>query len=86
VPRYYFHVFDGYSEPDDTGTEFPDIYTAQSEAIRVSGEIIRDMGAKFWDGSEWRLEVTDEQGTVLFVLRFAAEEMPLQPPAPDAKA
>lgn len=77
MPRYFFNVFDGYSDLDDTGTEFPDIYTAQSEAIRVSGEIIRDMGARFWNGTQWRLEVTDEQSKVLFVLKFSAEESPL---------
>lgn len=74
MPRYFFNFFDGYSSLDADGTEFPDIYTAQAEAIRMSGEILRDMGAKFWNGTEWKLEVADERGPVLFVLRFSAEE------------
>ena len=44
MPRYFFHVYDGYSSPDLDGTELADIYTAQAEAIRTSGEILRDMG------------------------------------------
>ena len=36
MPRYFFHVHDGRSFRDDTGTEFPDIYAAQAEAIRYS--------------------------------------------------
>lgn len=80
MPRYYFNIFDGYSELDDTGTELPDIYTAQTEAVRLTGEVIRDMGAKFWNGEFWRLEVTDEQANVLFVLRFCAEDSPLPTP------
>jgi hypothetical protein len=28
---------------DEDGTELPDFYAAQSEAIRMSGEILRDM-------------------------------------------
>src|SRR4051794_5105035 len=55
--RYFFHVYDGYSSPDLDGTELPDIYTAQAQAIRTSGEILRDMGAMFWNGTEWKLEV-----------------------------
>ncbi len=74
MPRYFFHVYDGSSSPDLDGTELADLYTAQAEAIRTSGEILRDMGAKFWNGTEWKLEVTDESDQVLFVLRFSAEE------------
>lgn len=74
MPRYFFHVRDGTTILDTEGTELPDIYTAQEQAIRTSGEILRDMGARFWDGTEWRMEVNDEQKACLFVLRFSAEE------------
>jgi hypothetical protein len=81
VPRYFFDVHDGTDVRDLDGTELPDMYIAQAEAIRMSGEILREMGANFWDGTEWRLEVTDESGKVLFVLRFSAEERPLVDPS-----
>ncbi len=74
MPRYFFHVQDGYSTSDTEGTELPDIYAAQHMAIRASGEILRDMGATFWNGTEWKLEVADEHGQILFVLRFSAED------------
>jgi hypothetical protein len=65
---------DGYSARDTEGTELPDIYAAQDQAIRTSGEILRDMGAEFWNGTEWTLEVTDESDQILFVIRFSADE------------
>ncbi len=74
MPRYFFHVQDGYPSRDEDGTELPDVYTAQSEAISTSGEILRDMGAKFWDGTEWRMEVAGERSQIFFVLHFSAEE------------
>ena len=83
MPRYFFHVKDGYSVRDDEGTELPDIYTAQAEAIRMSGEILRDMGAKFWNGTEWSMEVANHRGEALFVLRFSAEEKPSTTRQPD---
>ena len=84
MPRYFFHVIDGTSSCDETGTELPDIYTAQAQAIRLSAEILQEMGARFWSGTEWKVEVTDEQGRILFVLHFSAEEcIPLADPEPD---
>ena len=74
MPLYFFNVYDGYSSLDQDGTELPDIYTAQNEAIRLSGQILREKGGKFWNGTEWKLEVTDVSGAVLFVLRFSAHE------------
>lgn len=74
MPRYYFHVRDGFSQDDNLGTELPDIYAAQSEAVRFAGEILTHLGPKFWDGSKWSLEVADEQRRVLFVLNFSVEE------------
>jgi len=80
MPRYFFNIFDGKDAPDQDGTELADMYVVQSQAIRMSGEILREMGAQFWDGTEWRLEVSNEQGTVLFVLRISAEERPVTDP------
>ena len=74
MPRYFFNIIDGYSLVDEEGTELPDIYAAQAMAIRTSGEVLRDMGAKFWNDTEWKLEVLDEHGEILFVLHFSAEE------------
>ena len=79
MPRYFFNIYDGFSERDETGTDLPDIYAAQAEAIRFSGELLRDMGGRFWDGTDWKLEVTAEDMTVLFILRFSAEEVAVSP-------
>ena len=79
MPRYFFHVIDGHSDIDTDGTELPDVHVAQAEAIRLVGEILRDMGGRFWDGTQWRLEVADEEARVLFVLHFSAEERLSQP-------
>jgi hypothetical protein len=74
MPRYFFHVTDGCSAPDLVGTELPDTYAAQVEAVRASGGMLRDVGGWFWDGPEWAMEVRDEMGRPLFTLHFSAEE------------
>jgi hypothetical protein len=72
-------TIDGYTARDSEGTELPDIYAAQEQAIHMSGEILREMGGKFWSGTERRLEVTNEQGQILLALRFSAEKQPVPP-------
>jgi len=76
MPRFFFHVIDGWSAPDLEGTELEDIHTAQAEAIRTAGELLSQMGARFWNGTEWKMVVTNWERQVLFVLRFSAEEGP----------
>jgi hypothetical protein len=74
MPRYFFHIHDGRSIRDPEGTGLPDIYVAQAEAVRLSGALLRDLGAKFWDEKDWKLEVTDELDQTLFILTFSVEE------------
>jgi hypothetical protein len=76
MPRFFFHVHDGTSIRDDEGTDLPDMFAAQEEAIRLSGALLGEMGGKFWNGTEWSLEVTDDAGRLLFTLRFVAEKKP----------
>jgi uncharacterized protein DUF6894 len=78
MPRYYFHLEDGQLLLDDTGDDLPDIAAAQTEALRVSSEAIRDRTrvATLWNGTLWRLWVTDKpngDGKTFFTLRFSAE-------------
>ena len=75
MPRYYFNLKDGRESLDDVGSEFPDIHAARREAVRYSGEVLRDGGASLWEGSSWQLWVTDEpsgKGKTFFTLNFSA--------------
>ena len=73
MPRYFFNIHDGKNVIDHEGTELRDLDEAKSDAVHLAGHSIADMGDKFWTkGEEWRLEVTDSSGTVLFALKFSA--------------
>ena len=74
MPRFFFHVHDGVSVPDPEGTELSGIFEAQAEAVRLSGELLREIGREFWDGGLWKVEVTDQTGRALFTLTFTAVE------------
>ncbi len=74
MPRFFFHVHDGASVPDTEGTELTDILEAQSEAVRLTGELLREIGRDFWKARSWKLDVADHTGRALFTLSLIATE------------
>ena len=71
MPKYFFHVTHKTLSLDLDGETLPDAHSAWQLATRTSGEIMRDLvlGA----GQEWRMDVADEDGQMLFAIRVLAE-------------
>lgn len=81
MPRYYFHVQDGSSLPDDTGSEFPNIEAAKLAAIDFAGSLLREgIPAGIWNGETWQLYVTDSpvigEGRTFCTLSFSGSDEP----------
>lgn len=78
MPLFYFNVRDGRTMLDDVGTELPNLAAAREQAIRTSGEILRDGASPaMWAGQPWSMWVTDAPtggGNTLFTLNFSATE------------
>lgn len=76
MPRFFFNIYDGKSLPDEEGTVLPSWEVARLEAITVAGRVIADDAKRLGLGEDWRMEVTDEDGLVLFKLDFHVAEAP----------
>lgn len=76
MPRYYFDIVDGEDLPDPDGSEHVDLAAARIEAIRYSGEVLREMPERFWNAEEWKMTVSDAAKVPLFTLKFFAERIP----------
>jgi hypothetical protein len=74
VPRYFFHVHDSVDMIDRVGNELSGPEEAHTEAVVAAGEMLRDVGGRFWKHREWRMWVTDEAGATVCALRFSAEQ------------
>jgi hypothetical protein len=74
VPRYFFHVKDGKDITDSEGTELAGVSEARDQAVTTAGEMIKHQNDTVWNGSEWRMIVTDEAGRPVFTLRFSADD------------
>lgn len=79
MPLYHFNIHCGDLRRESKGNDFPDLETAKREAVRLSGDMIRELGPEFWEGDGWALEVTDESRAILFTLVFFASLAPSTP-------
>lgn len=77
MPLFHFNVLDGVSDIDHEGTELPDVDAAWREARLLAGDIIKDESEWQKLGDEWRIEVTDHAGLILFRIDVAAMRSPL---------
>lgn len=71
MPRFHFNVYDGVSIPDLNGAELANAREARLEAIRYAGELMTDHPERIALGEDWRMEVTDPTGLILFHLDFS---------------
>ncbi len=81
MPRYHFNVYDGVTLLDKKGVELPDTKFARREAVRYAGVLLEE-GARLESlGPEWRMEVTDTTGLILFRLDFFVTPSPVMKPS-----
>jgi hypothetical protein len=71
--RYFFNVYEGFTQMDATGVELPDLIAVRRAAILMTGAMLQDMAIKLWDGEEWRMEVVDEGRQPVLIVRFSLE-------------
>lgn len=71
MPRFYFKVFDRRLMIDEEGTELTDVREALVEAVHLAGSLIRDDAESLAAGEDWRMEVTDERGLIIYRLDFS---------------
>lgn len=68
MPRFHFNIFDGHGTLDTDGTELRDCQAARREGVRLAGMVLAGEVDDFLPGEDWKLEVTDPTGFVLFRL------------------
>jgi hypothetical protein len=76
MPRYFFHTADGVRNPDTDGIELGDDDAAQLEAVRYAGEALRWQPKELRKRGQWRVEVTGEDGALLFTVITVAVDAP----------
>lgn len=76
MPLYHFSSVDGRREPDPDGAELDNDEAAQAYAITYAGEVLKSDPAILWAHGQWRVEVTDDAGQLLFTVITLAIDAP----------
>lgn len=76
MPRFFFHTADGSRKRDEEGTELADLAAARIEAIRFTGMVLAGEPHHLWFHQDFRVEVTDETGLLLFTIITLAIDAP----------
>ena len=66
MPRYHFNVYDGVTAIDKEGTQHANVAEARIEAMRFAARHLHEEAENGVLGEEWRVEVTDGRGMILF--------------------
>lgn len=59
---------------DSLHVESADLYALRLEMARFVGELLRDHAAQLWNDQEWRVDVVDDQGLILFVMQILVSD------------
>lgn len=76
MAKYHFNLEDGQSYPDTEGSDWDNLDSVRTEAVRRSGQLLQEQAQTFWGGHGWKLTVTDATGMVMFTLHFHAVSSP----------
>ena len=79
MPRFFFNVHDGSLQSDEVGYELATIGDAHRVAVETMGSMMRDSPGQFAADGEWRMEVIDDRGMVMFALHSILVEAPASP-------
>ncbi len=52
--------------------EMPDHTALRIELARYVGEFLKDHANLIWEDEDWRIDVTDESGLILYVMQISA--------------
>jgi hypothetical protein len=72
VPRYHFQVRTESHVLITEGAELAGTDEARVEAARRIGNLLNEHAGRLWVDEDWRMDVTDETGLILFIIQVSA--------------
>lgn len=74
--RYFFNVAGTIHQPDDKGVEIANMSDARIRAVRFANEHLNQRPELVWLGEEFRVEVTNDEGHLLFTFVAVGVDAP----------
>lgn len=68
MSRYFFHTTNGKFSIDAEGIDLPDASAAQTAAIKLAGELLKNVPDLVHEKTDLKVEVTDAKAVALFTV------------------
>lgn len=56
--------------------ESPNLTALRVEVAQFVGDLLKEHAGKIWADEDWRVDVTDEKGLILYVMHISAAQAP----------
>lgn len=76
MPRYFIGLRSETHLHETVEVERDDLTLLRIELARFVGELLKDHAEQIWQDRDWRVDVTDEHGLILYVMEISASEAP----------
>jgi hypothetical protein len=74
MPSYHIELRTADQVWETLDVERDDVEALRIEMARFVGELLRDHAHKVWADRNWRVDVTDDSGHILYVMNIAATD------------
>jgi hypothetical protein len=82
MPKYSIELRTADRVWESLAVDRSDLTALRTEVARFVGELLRDHAQQIWADEDWRVDVTDETGLILYVMHVSATDsaatMPLR--------
>lgn len=72
MPSYRINLRSESHIADTFTVEHEDLTALRIEVARFVGETLRDHASLIWKDEDWRIDVSDDTGLILFIIQVAA--------------
>ena len=72
VPTYVFNILKDGAAPERVEAELPNVAQAEAEAVKMIGAELRENPDGLLVDKDWRVEITDPRGLILFTVYSSA--------------
>lgn len=76
VTTYHFQVRTESHVSSSEIAELDGLEAARIEAARRIGKLLNEHARQIWAGEDWRMDVTDATGLILFTIQVSATDAP----------
>ena len=74
MPRYHIQLRTESHVQEALQVDRDDLTALRIELARFVGELLKDHAEQIWVDEDWRVDVTDESGLILYVMQITASD------------